>query len=304
MYNLNNKVQIYEVGPRDGFQNIKEFIPTDVKLKIIDDLVDSGIKHLQVTSFVNPKAIAQMIDAPIIAKECLAKYPNLDIFALSPNIRGVETAAEVGIKKISFVISLSESHNKANVNKTVDHSFAELELAIKNHPEMEFCVDMATAFGCPFEGFFTYDKIKERVERIISYGIKTVQISDTIGTANPQLTYDYFSALIKDFPNIQFRTHFHDTRGMGLANALASINAGVTMMETAIAGFGGCPFAPGASGNLSTEDLVYTLQAMKMDTGDISFSKLKKVAVYAKDNIKGNPSGHHIYIKDSVQNIC
>lgn len=268
-----------------------------VVFHILDGLVASGIKDIQITSFVNPRAIPQMADSREIARVCLEKYPDLHAFALVPNLAGVDNAVAAGIHDLSFVISLTQGHNTANVRKTMDQSFEELTEAMRRYPHVTFCVDTATAFGCPFDGIPSYETLKERVMRIQDMGIKVAQISDTIGIATPKDSYRVFSQLIADFPEMSFRSHFHDTRGLGMASTLAAIDAGVTMVETSLAGLGGCPFAPGASGNLATEDLVYALDAMEIPCG-VDFDTLKETAVFAKDHIQGNFSGHHIFINE------
>ena len=253
-----SKVRICEVGPRDGFQNIKEYISVGDKLHIIDGLIQSGVTYMEVTSFVSPKAIPQLKDAKEIVGTCLKKYPDVEFMALIPNLRGAQTAVETGIKKVAYVVSLSASHNKANINRTHEQSYNSLKEIMETYPQLDICLDLATAFGCPFEG-----KLK---------------------------------ALQTSYPQLKLAVHIHDTRGMGLACTLAAIEMGVTDVQSTLGGLGGCPFAPGASGNLATEDLVYMLNEMGFDTG-IDFEKILNLA---KEEIKLIPSGvysgHHIHI--------
>lgn len=300
---MKTKINIVEVGPRDGFQNIAEYIPAEEKLKIIDGLVSAGIKSMQVTSFVSPKAIPQMKDSREVAEACIAKYPALDIFALVPNARGAQTAHELGMKKVANVISLSESHNLANIKSTHEQSIEGLLKIKDSFPEMKVCVDIATGFGCPFEGKPDIQKLLEFVNRIHKLGFDTFNICDTIGVANPIQVRETMKNLFVHFPNCEFQVHIHDTRNMGMVNSLAAIESGVRYVQTTLGGLGGCPFAPGASGNTATEDLAYMLEDMGYDTG-VDVAKLIELAKYEHQAIPtGCYSGHHmnIHSKCSVQ---
>ena len=297
---MKTKINIVEVGPRDGFQNIADYIPAEEKLKIIDGLVQAGITSIQVTSFVSPKAIPQMQDSKEVAAKCLQKYPDLDIFALVPNARGAQTAFELGMKKVANVISLSESHNLANIKSTHEQSIEGLLKIKESFPTLDVCVDIATGFGCPFEGKPEISKLVAFVGRIHSLGFNTFNICDTIGVANPQQVRDTMKSLFAEFPDCEFHVHIHDTRNMGMANTLAAIESGVRNVQTTLGGLGGCPFAPGASGNTATEDLVYMLEEMGYDTGT-DFDKLLALAKYEKEAIPtGCYSGHHI----NIHNKC
>lgn len=289
------KVELYEVGPRDGFQNLKDIVPTETKLDLIDRMVGTGIRHLQCTSFVSPKAIPQMADAKELAAACVEKYPDLDLFALIPNLYGAKAALAAGIKSADMVISLSESHNKANINRTHDQSFEELRRIRESFPELELCIGMATTFGCPFEGIPTLDKVLRFVERIHNSGVDTVYLADTIGIADPAQVRRTVQGIRENFPDMKLQVHIHDTRGMGLVNTLAAIEAGVDTVQSTLGGLGGCPFAPGASGNTATEDLVYMLQRMGYDTG-IDFDKLLALSKEQHAEIDGVYSGHQMNI--------
>ena len=290
------KIDIYEVGPRDGFQNIKEYIPEANKKEIIDGLIASGIKHIEITSFVSPKAIPQLRDAQDIAKACLETYPNVDFLALVPNLRGAQTAADVGIQRIAYVVSLSESHNKANINRTHEQSYEALKEIMTQCPQLNIILDLATTFGCPFEGKFLPEQVVEFLKQYVELGVKQVCLCDTIGIANPRQVKDIIAAVWEAYPQLDLQVHIHDTRNMGVACTLAAIEAGVTKVQSTLGGLGGCPFAPGASGNLATEDLVYTLNEMGYDTG-VQFEPILQLA---KQEVKAIPtgvySGHHIRI--------
>lgn len=290
------KIDIYEVGPRDGFQNIKEYIPEATKKEIIDGLIVSGIKHIEITSFVSPKAIPQLRDAQDIAKACLETYPDVDFLALVPNLRGAQTAADVGIQRIAYVVSLSESHNKANINRTHEQSYEALKEIMTQCPQLDIILDLATTFGCPFEGKFLPEQVVEFLKQYVELGVKQVCLCDTIGIANPRQVKDIIAAVWEAYPQLDLQVHIHDTRNMGVACTLAAIEAGVTKVQSTLGGLGGCPFAPGASGNLATEDLVYTLNEMGYDTG-VQFEPILQLA---KQEVKAIPtgvySGHHIRI--------
>ncbi len=289
-----------EVAPRDGFQNTKAFIPTEEKIRIVEKLIASGIKNLQIGSFVSPKAIPQMQDSEQVVGSITSRYPKDHFSVLVPNEKGARRAAATGIPEITYVISVTESHNKANVNRAVAESFEELK-KIVDSPEFPFDrikLDLATAFGCPFEGSTPFGLVQDRVLRAVEIGISDICLCDTIGTATPKQTRTLVDQLRDRYPEIRFRVHFHDTRGAGIANSLAAIESGIAMIETSAAGIGGCPFAPGAAGNTATEDLVFLLDAMEVDTG-IDLPKLIDAAKHVVRTIeKPNASGHLIDVDD------
>lgn len=297
---MDNQIIINEVGPRDGFQNVDEFIDTDVKLRIIDGLVNAGLQRIQLTSFVSPKAIPQMRDAQEVARECLERYPDVSFYALVPNLKGAEIAEACGIGEVSFVASVSESHNMANVRKTVRQSMEELSRISEEHPSLKIILDAATAFGCPVEGEISYEQVRRYVEGAAEIGQRTFTLCDTIGVANPRLIKERVGSLMSDYPDLEFRVHIHDTRNMGMVNTLTAVECGVKSVEVAIGGLGGCPFAQGASGNTSTEDFVYMVNSMGYETG-VDFDRLLETARYARANINSSFSGHHINITQDVR---
>lgn len=291
------KIQIVEVGPRDGFQNLCDFVPTERKLRYIDALADAGIRHMQITSFVSPKAIPQMKDAAEVATESLRRHPDLDLFALVPNLRGAQTAHDLGMKKVTNVISLSASHNQANIRRTHDESFAELAKILEQFPEMTVSVDVATAFGCPFEGKIPTSALMAFLKRAHDLGIREFTLCDTTGMANPAQVREVVRAALDTFGDSTFQVHIHDTRNMGIANTLAAIEAGVDYAQSTLGGLGGCPFAPGASGNTATEDLVNMLNEMGYETG-VDLAALVALAREEKQEIPGGIfSGHLLNIQ-------
>jgi len=288
----NNKtIEIYEIGPRDGFQSVRDYIPLQTKLSVIERIIEAGVKNIQVTSFVSPKAIPQMRDAKEVAKFCIEKYPKVNFSALVPNLFGAKTAAETGLKNISYVVSLSESHNRANIRRSHEESLEELRKIMRELPQMEICLDLATAFGCPFEGKKTPEEGAAFLQPFIDMGIETVNLCDTIGVANPAQVRETIAVLNETYPELTLQIHIHDTRNMGMVNTLAAIEAGIKTTQSTLGGLGGCPFAPGASGNLATEDLVHMLCEMGYSTG-IDEQELIKAAKYESTVIDGIYSGH------------
>lgn len=298
-----NKVDIIEVGPRDGLQNLSEYVPLEEKIAFIDALVDAGVTHIQATSFVSPKAIPQMKDGIEVGKYAVEAYPDLDIFALVPNLRGAQTAQDIGMKKVTVVASLSESHNKANINKTKDESFESIKEIVETLPNLNFCLDVATAFACPFEGDMAIEDLVAFVKRYTDLGIREFTIADTIGYTHPKKVREAIRRLKAEFPENRYQVHIHDTRGMGMINTLAAIEEGVDGVQSTVGGLGGCPFAPGASGNTSTEDLVFMLESMGYDTG-VDFEKILGIAKGLKSKLDGSFSGHHLNIEQTSQIYC
>lgn len=293
-----DKIEIYEVGPRDGFQNVAEYIPLETKIRIIDGLIDAGLKHVQITSFVSPKAVPQMKDARELADVCLNKHPEANLFALVPNLRGAQTAAEAGIRYVSYVVSLSLSHNQANIRRTHEESLAELLKIRESYPELDICLDLATAFGCPFEGMKTAADVVPFIKPYIEAGVKTINLCDTIGIANPAQLRKTIKAVQAAYSGADLMVHIHDTRNMGMVNTLAAIEMGVDKVQSTLGGLGGCPFAPGASGNLATEDLAFMLTEMGYETG-LQIEKMIKLAKDQADAVpSGKFSGHLFMIQD------
>lgn len=285
------RIDVIEVGPRDGFQSVCNYIPLETKVTVIDKLIEAGVDSIQVTSFVSPKAIPQMRDAEELAKICLERYPNANFSALVPNLFGANTAAKTGLNKISYVVSLSESHNQANIKRSHADSYRELSKIMEELPQMELCLDLATAFGCPFEGKKRPEDAVAFLRAYVDLGITTVNLCDTIGVANPLQVRETIALLKQTYPELELQIHIHDTRNMGMVNSLAAIESGIKTVQSTLGGLGGCPFTPGASGNLATEDLVHMLTEMGYDTG-INVNKIVEAAKYESELIIGEYSGH------------
>lgn len=280
-----SNVIIREVMLRDGLQNITEFIPTGVKIELLRLILASGIRNVEVTSFVSPKAVPQFQDATQVAQAALRmKAEGVEISALVPNLRGAQNALESGMRRLGLVISVSESHNISNVRRTTAESIEDLKKILElkeKYSDMKVRIGMATVFGCPFEG-----KIKPRVtlsfvRRFHELGIRDMALSDTVGFGNPQEVKEVCQLCLSEFPDVTFSIHLHNTRGLGLANSLAAYECGIRVHDGAIGGLGGCPFAPGAKGNTSTEDLVFMFEEMGVRTG-VNMEALLKASQYFK----------------------
>ncbi|HWQ79010.1 MAG TPA: hydroxymethylglutaryl-CoA lyase [Anaerovoracaceae bacterium] len=289
--NFSDRIQVTEVGPRDGFQNLKAFIPTEVKQSIIDTMAEVGVKTMEITSFVHPKAIPQMADAARIAAATLEKHPHLKAYALVPNLTGAHNAYTAGVRDVNYVISVSAAHNRANVNRTKEESLEDLKKIGEELPELHIKLSVATAFGCPFEGAVAEKDVFDLMEAALKRGVTEFALCDTIGVANPKQTGLLSKHALQAFPNTVIALHMHNTRGMGLANALAGIDAGLYIFETSVGGLGGCPFAPGAAGNTATEDLLNMAHAMGIKTG-IDFEAYLRAVEIVKEKIDENLSSN------------
>ncbi|WP_241535857.1 hydroxymethylglutaryl-CoA lyase [Indiicoccus explosivorum] len=256
---------ITDVTGRDGFQMEKEWIGTEDKIKIINSIIDSGIPRIEATSFVSPKAVPQLKDA----KEVISRINRRDveIIALVPNVKGAERALEAEVDSINVVLSISETHNMKNINKTVDQSIQEITEISKFTESEKINISLGTTFGCPFEGLYDVQKVSEIVRRLSAIGLNRFTLADTTGMASPfQVTF-FVKRLKSAYPDAEFGLHLHNTRGMGLANVYAGYQEGIRQFDAALGGIGGCPFAPGASGNVCLEDTVHMLHLMNILDG-------------------------------------
>ena len=265
---LPKSVEIVEVCPRDGFQSVKEFIPTETKIAIIDELAGTGIKTMEVTSFVSPKAIPQMADAAEVMAAFRAKWKGrVTSVALIPNLRGAEGALAAEADWMNFVVSASEDHNRANTKRTVDESLAEMEKVASLKGNTKLRVSVATAFACPFAGSMPPEKVLKVIDSALEAGADGITLADTIGTADPKHLASTLSVIREKYGDYPFTLHLHDTYGMALANMLTALEMGFASFDAAAGGLGGCPFAPGAAGNAATEDMVNMVHQMGIETG-------------------------------------
>jgi hydroxymethylglutaryl-CoA lyase len=263
---LPEEVEIIEVGPRDGFQNLPDFIETALKVHMIERLIQAGIQRMEVTSFVHPKAVPQMRDANEVLQA--VRRDGCQCLAMVPNLIGAERALEAGADMLNLVISASESHNRSNVRRSVDDSLrsfgAVLDLAERSGIPVRASV--ATAFGCPFEGEVPIDNVVRVGRELVEMGCVELNLCDTTGMANPRQVARLARRVLEEFGDIGIAMHFHNTRGAGTANLLSAMQSGVVSFETSFGGLGGCPFAPGAAGNVCTEDAVHMLHEMGIAT--------------------------------------
>ena len=263
-----DSVKIVEVGPRDGLQNEKVTIPTAAKIEYITALGDAGLRVIEAGAFVSPKWVPQMADTAEVYAE-IPKDPGVEYPVLVPNMRGLERAIESGVKSISIFTAASDTFNTRNINMSIDDSFANYAPVVARalSEGMRVRGYVSTAFGCPYEGDVPVEKVLEVSARLLDLGCYEVSVGDTIGVGTPMQAQGVIGMLLQVIPASKLAMHFHDTRGTALANTLAALEMGITIFDASAGGLGGCPYAPGASGNMATEDLVYMLDHMGIETG-------------------------------------
>ncbi len=291
-------ILVSEVGPRDGLQSIKRAMPTQSKHVWIRALAASGLKEIEVASFVPPKLLPQMADAAEVVREAV-KIPGLTVLALAPNLKGAQAAIEAGAHKVTLPVSASEAHSRSNIRKSVDEAIEEAGRIVEfrdalpqaQRPGIE--VGISTAFGCTLQGDVSEDFVIEVALRLARKGIDTIGLSDTTGYANPAQVKRLFTRLLREIGDKAGGAHLHNTRGQGLANVVAALDAGVTTFDSSQGGIGGCPYAPGASGNIVTEDLVFLLESMGLDTG-IDIDKLLAARALFVAGLPGEPIYGHL----------
>lgn len=286
-------VLVSEVGPRDGLQSIKRAMPTAVKHKWIRALADAGLKEIEVASFVPPKLLPQMADAAEVVREAI-KIPNLMVLALVPNLRGFQDAVAAGAPKITLTVSASEAHSMSNIRMTCAQALESVGKIVRfrdslpdgQRPHIE--VGVSTAFGCTLQGDVDEDFALDMAVKCAQAGADSVGLSDSVGYANPVQIKRMFTRLIRELGDKAGGAHLHNTRGQGLANVVAALEAGVTTFDASQGGIGGCPYAPGATGNIVTEDLVFLLESMGLDTG-VDMGKLLEARKFLAEGLPGEP---------------
>jgi hydroxymethylglutaryl-CoA lyase len=292
---LPERVRIREVGPRDGFQNEPEVIPTADKVRLIGMLADSGVRRLEVTSFVRPDVIPQLADAEEVLEK-VERRESVDYSVLIPNERGLDRALahRDRFDEVNVFLSASETHNRENVNRSIAESLQGLERTIATaRGEGLRCEGViSVSFGCPYEGEVPPERVFEIAERLAEAGCDEVAFGDTTGMANPRQVTEFFGLARERLPDVELTAHFHNTRGQGLANVLAALELGVESFESAFGELGGCPVPPGSTGNISTEDLVSMLEEMGIETG-IELTALI-AASRAVQDLLGRPLGAHL----------
>ncbi|UOQ95797.1 hydroxymethylglutaryl-CoA lyase [Halobacillus shinanisalinarum] len=291
-----DKVTVKEVGPRDGLQNEKVSIATEDKIEWINQLSEAGYDYIEISSFVHPKWIPQLKDAREVA-EGITRKEGITYAALVPNMKGLEVALETNVDEVSVFMSASESHNKNNINKTIEETYPVLEEVVKeakanNKPVRGY---VSTVFGCPYEGAIPPSQVLEVSNRLFDMGIDELSLGDTIGVADPKQVDDTLHYLKDKLDFSKVAMHFHNTKGMALANVLVSLQHDISLFDGSLGGLGGCPYAKGASGNLATDDLVHMLDSMGIQTG-IHQEKLLEAAGYIQAKLGKNLPSHHMQV--------
>lgn len=284
-------ILISEVGPRDGLQSVKQIMPTADKLRWITALYNAGVREIEVGSFVPPTMLPQMADVAHVVAHALT-LPGLHVAALAPNLHGAKAAFEAGVHKLTIPVSVTEAHSMANVRKTHNQVFADLaaimHLKQSHYSQVMVEAGLSVAFGCTLQGVVTDDETIRIAERAAESGADEIGLADTSGYAEPRQVRRLFRKLQTDFGAKAGGAHFHNTRGQGLANVIAALDTGVTTFDASQGGIGGCPYAPGASGNIVTEDLVFMLEAMGLQTG-IDIERLINARKIIEESLSGEP---------------
>jgi len=286
-------VKVVEVGPRDGLQNEPEFVPTSTKVEFINRLTKAGLKHIEVTSFVSPRWVPQLADSGEVFKQI--EKPASGIYsALVPNAYGMERAIEAGTKHIAVFSAASETFNQHNINASVDESLNRIEKVMVRAKEHDLVVRgyVSTCFGCPYEGDVDPAKVSDLAQRLIATGVDEISLGDTNGVATPAKVFAVLDALLPHVDIDKVAVHFHDTHGRALANVSASLQAGISIVDSSAGGLGGCPYSPGATGNLATEDLLALLHDMGIETG-VDLDQLIEVSLFMEQALgRELPSRH------------
>lgn len=300
MRSLPSYVQLKEVGPRDGLQNEKTWITTEDKVNWINMLSTSGIKEIEYSSFVNPKMIPALSDAREVGKRII-RNPDVTYSALVPNLKGLEYALEAGIDGASVFMSASETHNQKNINKSIEDTYPVLDKVIVEAKQAGKHVTgyISTVFDCPYQGKIAPDKVLRVCEKLIESGVDDLSLGDTIGTAVPTQVEQLLELLLQHYPKEKLILHFHDTRGMAIANIMTAMHYGIYRFDSTIGGLGGCPYAPGAAGNVATNDVLYLLEGLGINTG-IDEKKLQEAGVFIQNKLdKTLPSRSLAYLKNA-----
>jgi hydroxymethylglutaryl-CoA lyase len=268
MHTSGKRLYLHEVAARDGFQNETRFVDTDHKVALVNQLSQCGFAKIEVTSFTSPKAIPALRDAEAVMQR-IARVPGVIYTVLVPNVRGAERALSCGVDEVNLVMSVSESHNRANLRMTREQSFAQLRgvVSVVRDTNVAVNVSLSTAMGCPMEGDLSFAEVLHWMQRFADLGVHGMTLCDTTGMAYPSQVGNLCRHAVNAFPDLQLTLHFHNTRGMALANALAAIEAGIHRFDSSLGGLGGCPYAPGATGNVCTEELVHMLELEGYETG-------------------------------------
>mgnify|MGYP000017642892 CR=1 FL=1 len=295
MMNLPATVRVVEVGARDGLQNEPTPVPTEVKIRFIEMLAEAGLPVIEATSFVSPRWVPQLADAEAVIQG-LSRREGVCYPVLVPNLKGLERALQAGVDAIAIFTAASETFCQRNLNRTIEQSLQEFEQVVAQAKAARLWVRgyISTAFVCPYEGRIAPEAVKPIVERLLEMGVDEISLGDTIGAAVPTQIEQLTDALEPILPKERWAYHFHNTYGTALANVLTALQRGITIFDSSAGGLGGCPFAPGASGNLATEDLLYMLHGMGIETG-VSLEKVVAAAQYILGHLnRATPPSHYL----------
>lgn len=296
-----SRIHFNEVATRDGFQNEPQFVPTEAKIALVDALSRCGFAKIEVTSFTSPRHIPMLRDAEEVMGR-IQRVPGVEYTVLVPNVRGAERALESRADELNLVMSVSETHNLANLRMPRTRSLAALTEVIRHvDGRVPINVSLSCAFGCPMEGEVPLAELLTWSHRFADLGVRGLTICDTTGMAHPGQVRQMVEALQAELPHLQLTMHFHNTRGMGLANVLAAVQGGITRLDGSLGGLGGCPYAPGASGNICTEDTLHMLQAMGYDTG-IDLPQVLRLARQLPDLV-GHPVPGQVAQAGRIQDL-
>lgn len=305
---MSERAVVREVGLRDGLQSLAAVLPTEQKIAWLDAEYRAGVREIEVSSFVPPKLLPQLADAEAVVRHALG-LPGLTVSALIPNLRGAERGLALGVHEMSFVLSVSEGHNRSNVRRSTGESIEDfrrvvaLVQTLPSERRPRLGCGLATAFGCTIEGDVDEDRVCRIAAEIAEAGADAITLADTVGYGNPAAVERVFRRVIAEVSPLPVAGHFHDTRGLGLANVLAALHAGARTFDASLGGLGGCPYAPGATGNIVTEDLAFLLAAMGFETGidlerlvrvrDILARALPEIALHGAIAKAGLPKNFH-----------
>ena len=301
---LPSSVRVVEVGPRDGLQNEKALIPTEKKIQFINMLAEAGLPLVEATSFVSPRAIPQLSDAGAVMKG-LTRFPTTEYPVLVPNLKGMERALASGVRSVAVFTAASESFTRHNINATIAESLANFRavVALAQQEGVPVRGYISTVFGCPYEGAVAPHQVLNVAQALIEIGIGELSLGDTIGVATPNQVVDVLGLLMDEgaIPVERLAVHFHDTRGTALANVLMALQLGISKVDSSAGGLGGCPYAPGAAGNLATEDLLYMLHGMGIHTG-VSLEKVVAATRFISPLLGHAPTSKYYQAAESTCN--
>ncbi|HVF99652.1 MAG TPA: hydroxymethylglutaryl-CoA lyase [Chloroflexia bacterium] len=291
---LPGRVTVYEVGPRDGLQNEKVQVPTSDKVRYIDMLSAAGLPVIEATSFVSPRAVPQLADAAEVLQS-ISRVSGVRYPVLVPNEKGMLRALQSGAKDVAVFTAASESFTRANINSTIAESIESFRpvFSLARQHNVGVRGYVSTAFGCPYEGAVAPEKVREVALALVELGVQQLSIGDTIGVGTPNQVYDILGLLLRDVPAEQLAVHFHDTRGTALANVLAALEMGISTIDASSGGLGGCPYAPGASGNLATEDLLYMLDGLGVESG-VQLEKVVEASRFITGVLNKPPASRYL----------